>query len=272
MSRSFAAVLPCTVVALALAGALLAGCATTHGPHGGSGSAYEARTVERSPHHARTSVAAVVGAEDPPAVVPAHAYAAMAPAACAKALYERGVSFTYVDVARGVNAPIRLTGPLHGVDFHSEPTSHRATSAYEILDCRLALAIDDFAKILAQHDIVEVVHMSMYRPPPAHITDPTKRRSKHEAALAIDVGTLKRRDGTSLVIQHDWHGRIGARTCGSGAGPEEITANAVELRSILCETAEAQLFHVVLTPNNDSKHFNHFHLEVVRDVKWFIVK
>ena len=34
---------------------------------------------------------------------------------------------------------------------------------------------------------------------------------------------------------------------------------------------EAQLFNVVLTPNYNKPHANHFHLEVTRGVKWFLV-
>lgn len=40
----------------------------------------------------------------------------------------------------------------------------RATSIFEILDARLALALDDFSAVLQKHDIDEVVHYTMYRP------------------------------------------------------------------------------------------------------------
>ena len=62
-------------------------------------------------------------------------------------------------------APVRLAGKLHGVHIHSSlPEEKRATSAFEILDARLALALDDFAALLQRHDIVELIHFTMYRP------------------------------------------------------------------------------------------------------------
>src|SRR5262249_4263216 len=105
---------------------------------------------------------------------------------CEAELGRRDIPFARVDEARGVLAPVRLTGPLHRAPFVStEPASTRATSPLEILDCRLALALDDFAGQLAAHDIVRVVHFSMYRPPPR--SWPAERTaSRHLGALAID--------------------------------------------------------------------------------------
>ena len=45
------------------------------------------------------------------------------------------------------------------------------------------LALDDFAKLLAKQDIVEVVHYSAYRPPSAKSWVPGKIGSRHGGAL-----------------------------------------------------------------------------------------
>jgi hypothetical protein len=157
------------------------------------------------------------------------------------------------------------------VDFHTEPASRRAKSPYEILDCRLALALDDFAAILERYGVVEVVHMSMYRPPPKGARA-RKKRSQHEAGLAIDVGAFVRGDGARLVVEKDWHGAIGAKTCGEDAQPARVSSESMALRGILCSAADARIFQLLLTPNHDARHFNHFHLEVVRNATWFILK
>ncbi len=199
---------------------------------------------------------------------PALEYAALEPAACAAELKKRGIPHVVEGTTNGVDLPIRLTGKLHGVDVHGlEPPAKRPTSPWEILDCRLALALDDLTALLTKHDVVELIHMSMYRPPPKG----EKKHARHSAALAIDVGTLVRKDGTKLSVLGDWHGHIGAKTCGPGAAPSKPTKEALELRAILCETYDARLFNVVLTPNYNKPHANHFHLEVTRGVKWFIL-
>lgn len=98
---------------------------------------------------------------------PAYRYANMSNDEALAELDARKVLYTKLDAsaAPGVRAPIRLTGRLHGVYIHSSlPPEERVTSVYEILDARLALALDDFAVVLAQHDVDEVMHFTMYRP------------------------------------------------------------------------------------------------------------
>src|ERR1019366_3793175 len=82
-------------------------------------------------------------------------------------------------------APVRRGGALHGVTFHSElPPAERGASVIEIVDCRLVLALDDFAAQLVSHDVVEVVHYSMYRPPSAR-WPVARTATRHPGGLAI---------------------------------------------------------------------------------------
>jgi len=206
----------------------------------------------------------------PPPPTPAERYAALDGASCEQELTARGVAFSRVDEARGVLEPLRLGGPLHGVTFHSGISqAERASGPYEIIDCRLALALDDFAQQLASHDVVEVVHLSIYRPPSPRAP---RSSSPHACALAIDAASFVKRDGTALVVERDFHGRIGAPTCGPRAGPNPATPEALELRQIVCDAAGARLFNVALTPDFNWKHRNHFHLEVKADTKWFYLR
>jgi hypothetical protein len=190
---------------------------------------------------------------------------------CETELRRREIPFTEVDEARGVLAPVRLTGPLHGVTFRTGvPADQRATSVWEIVDCRLALSLDDFAAQLATHDVTEVIHFSVYRPPVASWPE-GRLASRHPGALAIDAGVFVKKDGTKLQVERDFHGHIGAITCGAGAGPRPATAAALELRRIVCDAADAHLFNVMLTPDYNWPHRNHFHLEVTAGARWFVV-
>ena len=74
-----------------------------------------------------------------------------------------------------------------------------------------------------------------------------------------------------LDVDHDFHGAIGARTCGDGAAPQPASHDADRLRALLCAAVDARLFNVVLTPNYNRPHKNHFHLEVTAGVAWFLV-
>jgi hypothetical protein len=224
------------------------------------------RHKRRTNKHAASRFQNPDDAPDTPAV----RYAALSPDACVAELGKRGIPYA-PETARGVLAPVRLTGPLHGVTFRTDlRDDQRATTPWEIADCRLVLALDDFAQILAKHDIVEVIHYSMYRVPPKSWPD-DKIGGQHNGALALDAGRFLRKDGTRLDVLKDFHGKIGDKTCGDGARPHPATADAKELRAILCETVDAHLFNVVLTPDFNRPHRNHFHLEVMAGVQWFLV-
>ncbi len=201
---------------------------------------------------------------------PAYRYGVLSQLDCEAELKRRGVGFVR-ETARGVLAPVRLTGPLRGVQFRTDLDDRaRAASPWEIADCRLVLALDDLAALLGRHDVVEVRHYSMYRPPPQPWPD-DKLGTRHSGGLALDAGRFVAKDGRVLDVDKHFHGAIGAATCGAGAAPRPATAEALKLRAILCEAVDRRLFNVVLTPNYDRPHHNHFHLEVTAGVKWFLV-
>lgn len=366
---------------------------------------------------------------------PAHQYANMSNDDAYAELDRRGIKYTRVDPIGTVRAPIRLDGALQGVHIHSAlPENERATSVFEILDARLALALDDYAVILARHDVVELVHYTMYRPnmpapgspeekaylaaqkkaqkealpkkgsrgvkggekdgkgndkvassttgrkePPARNAKPSKERApkvegdkqtlakgdkptkgarrtasekrkdvdlpeeplcghdhhapgaehadedlakggvvaaaspkkrepaqarpgsrvrglkeprsakktigpkganvghgkwappgtRHPAGLAIDVGILRKSDGTALNVATHWRGKVGEKTCGADA-PVPETEEAKEMRALVCEAKDGQIFTYALTPNFDAPHFDHFHMELKPGVEWFL--
>ena len=200
---------------------------------------------------------------------PANNYAKLDKTACEAELVSRGIAFKSEASAKGVLAPVRLTGPLHGVTFHSPLSPEkRAVQPWDILDCRLVLALDDFSQILAKHDVVDVTHFSVYRPP---ILKPNVVTAKqHGGALAIDAAIFTKKDGTKLQVEKDFHGRIGAQTCGQGV-PTPSNPEAAALRDIVCTAADQKLFNVVLTPDYNWAHRNHFHLEV-SGAAYFLVR
>jgi len=202
----------------------------------------------------------------------ASTYAGLPRGECESELERRSIAFRSVTEARGVIAPVRLDGPLFGIAFHSMlPASSRSQSPYEIYDCRLVLALDDWARILAKYNITEVVHYSVYRPPPASqvLRGPGKR---HSGALAIDVGWFRTADGERISVEKDFHGRIGAKPCAAASLSATTRPVALLLRQVVCEAAASRLFHVLLTPDYNRPHRNHFHLEVAAGARWVMVR
>src|SRR5262249_43024075 len=125
--------------------------------------------------------------------------------------------------------------------------------------------------LLASHDIVEMVHLSAFRPRSAHGCTPKYAGKQHCAALAVDVGSFRRKDGSVLDVERDFHGRIGLGTCFPNVGPKLPSPSANELWSFVCDSARRATFNVILTPNYNAEHKNHFHLELTPDAGWMLI-
>jgi hypothetical protein len=107
---------------------------------------------------------------------------------------------------------------------------------------------------------------------PAPTTNPAwaPPGTRHPAGLAIDVGKLRKKDGTWISVLDHFHGKIGDKVCGDAA-PVPESAQARELRTIVCESLSDHVFTYVLTPNYNAAHADHFHMEIKPGVKWFLV-
>jgi hypothetical protein len=138
------------------------------------------------------------------------------------------------------------------------------------MDCRLVVLLEPFAKVLAQQGVTAVHVGSSYRPR-ARLAGKSKA-SQHAYGLALDIMALTFKDGVMLELGQAWQGAIGEPVCGPEAKLERPTPVAVRLRDVACAVARAGIFHRVLTPNYDAAHTSHFHFDIARDVKTFVVR
>jgi len=201
----------------------------------------------------------------------AYRYANLTNEEALKELEKRGIPFKRVKPVPGVRLPIRLTGRLNGVWIHSVlPAAQRKTTPFEILDGRLALALDDFCELLSAHGFVEIVHFTMYRPPHDGPAKKGEYLHRHPGGMAIDLGAMKKRTGHWIAVGPHWPGQIGAKSCGKN-GRTLHGRRGRELLSVACEASDLRIFHYMLTPHFDDAHSDHLHLEIKVGVKWFLV-
>lgn len=177
------------------------------------------------------------------------------PGACYSALQAAEVGFERVPEARaaGIAWPIELSGPIAGVKVYGA----RKNAPTNYLDCRLALALVEWAPLLKRKGVVGLEHYSMYR---AEATvDQSTKPSGHALGRAIDVAFFDLRDGRRLSVLGDWKNRTrGAAPC------EADSMNDAEklMRELVCEALDRGLFRTVVTPHYNDAHANHVHLEV----------
>ncbi len=211
---------------------------------------------------------------EPPEVehTAAFRYAELQQSECLRELDRRKVPYKRIDAVKQVDTPIRLTGPLHGVDFkltYRAPPDVAEPYA-SILDCRLGVALDDLAAIVAERGITSVEYMSMYRQRGVGWVKPGRR---HPAGLAIDIAVLHRKDGAVFSVLRDWAGVPGAKTCGDHAAkPRKDTEGARLLRDVVCELDRKKSFNLLLTPHYDWGHRDHFHFEVRQGIRWYLTQ
>jgi hypothetical protein len=125
------------------------------------------------------------------------------------------------------------------------------------LDCRLALALAEWAPMLERAGVVGMQHFSIYRHD-AKIGK-TNKVSGHALGRAIDVGVFEMRDGRKLNVLKDWKNRSrGVEPCDSASSND---AEKI-MRDLVCEAADREVFQMVLTPHYNEAHKNHIHLEV----------
>lgn len=209
---------------------------------------------------------------DPRENRPSATYAAMGKRACLDAVAARKIKVVEVAKARGVRMPVRLDGPIRGVTFRTDaPAIERASSASEVIDCRLVLALDDLAKVLVAHGIDEARFASAWRPAKGgRSTD--RPRIRHGGALAMDVTRLGKKLAPGetqrrwLTIATDFRGSIGEKVCAAPA--PKLPEAARELRAIACETRDRKAFTAILTPAYDRAHRDHLHVEIRPGAGW----
>jgi hypothetical protein len=198
---------------------------------------------------------------------PARRAANISPASCAAELRRRKLPVERDrGPAPGVAVPVRITGDINGVRFL--PPGRK--SVYGKLDCRLALALDDFARVLERHGVVRVRLDNLYRP---RARLPGRRTSsQHRYGLAIDMMAMELANGTELLVERDWQGVPETPVCGPESRLADPTPQAIALRDIICDVARSGIFHHILTPSYNEAHRDHLHLDIKRGEKRFIIE
>lgn len=167
---------------------------------------------------------------------------------CTSELDARGVSWK--KAARpGIAKAVEITGPLGGVAFD-------AIDQPLVIDCSLAVSLDEAGRYLKAQGVDKVTFSSAYS---RRNVRGTKRPSKHSYGLAIDVHTFAGPDLGSVRVDRDYEQGLGGEVDCVGT---PLTQGGAILKVLQCQLVRSGLFHLVLSPDYDDAHHDHFHLEV----------
>jgi hypothetical protein len=182
------------------------------------------------------------------------------PADCLEWLDFYGVDYELGPERQGIATPVTVTTPINGIEYryyyNDDP---RATF---LMDCSLAHALAKAAPIMRARDVVEVLDIGVYNyrcigegEPP----DCPNGMSQHAYAKAIDMAGFTTSAGDYYSVEFDWV--IDAS--------DETTCDAVHdsdadafLHDLACEMKAKGVWNIVLTPNYNAGHRNHFHVDL----------
>jgi len=220
-------------------------------------------------------------AAPPPTAPPAEEDAAPPPEVdaapalpCLEDLTQRGISYTKT-TARGIVDAIVVAAPINGIVFANETAT---TPTTQPMACEFVRTLFAFADVLKAKGVTRVGTLGSYcyRCCCAYSTtnfcrgpsDPepdcsANGYSNHSFGRAVDVRYVTFSDGRTVDINKDTDFKATAGgTC--GAARTSQTGVSKTLYDIVCEVAEKKVFSTILTPNYNTDHRNHWHMDTGR--------
>jgi len=167
--------------------------------------------------------------------------------ACTAALDARHVAWRPAQRS-GILLAVEITGSLGGVAFASPGQSL-------VIDCSLAVSLDEAGRYLRDLGIAKATFSSAYS---RRTVRGTNRPSKHSYGLAIDVHTFTGTDVGTLSVDRDYEQGLGDDVDCIG---RPLTQGGALLKIVQCQMVRSGLFYLVLSPDYDDAHHDHFHLE-----------
>ena len=166
---------------------------------------------------------------------------------CKAELERRGVSFKPAKKP-GIAIGVEITGPLGGIPYTSAEYSL-------VIDCSLAVSLDEAGRYLRELGVTKASFSSAYS---RRNVRGTNRPSKHSFGLAIDVHTYDVGALGTLRVDRDYEQGLGDDVDCVG---QPLTQGGAVMKILQCQLVRSGLFHLVLSPDYDDAHHDHFHLE-----------
>lgn len=177
---------------------------------------------------------------------------------CMLELMERGVGFHvgvnpmaspdgHPNLVCDVSEPVWVDGTLAGVNYRYAATDGEVKRIFA--GCELALAMHDTATLVAVEGVTDIVHLGVYN---CRVISGTSTLSQHAFANAIDIAGFQFDDGAYWTVYDDWEDGV----------PSPVTDSGDWLLWFANELYQEWFFNIVLTPEFNAAHDDHFHCDL----------
>ncbi len=150
----------------------------------------------------------------------------------------------------GIATAVEITGALGGLRVSAEDQPL-------VIDCSLAVSLDEAGRYFAALGLDRATFSSAYSRRTVRGTD---HLSKHSFGLAIDLPTFSGGDLGTLRVDRDFEQGLGDAVDCVG---KPLTQGGAALKVLQCQLVRSGLFYLVLSPDYDDAHHDHFHLEAL---------
>jgi hypothetical protein len=182
------------------------------------------------------------------------------PASCQDELALYQVEFTVGPERPGVVDPVTAVVPINGVSYRVLGNADPRETMFG--DCTLIRSLARGASIVRSRGLVEITDIGVYNfrcigggTPP----DCPNGISQHAFATAIDIAGVTDANGEFASVNDDWV--IDPNTEETCEAPTEGGKDAL-LHELICALKAADTWTIVLTPNYNADHRNHFHVDL----------
>ena len=149
--------------------------------------------------------------------------------------------------------------PINGVPYKVVDGTNPRTTMFA--DCRIIKSLVLAAPSFRERDITQVTDYGIYNyrcigggTPPSC----PNGISQHAYAMAIDLAGFTTTDST-YVVNDDWViDPDSEETCDAPS----VEGKDTFLHELICELKAANIWNIVLTPNYNADHRNHFHVDL----------
>jgi len=179
---------------------------------------------------------------------------------CHAMLDALGLDWAVAGASRGIADPVRVQPFIQGVRFRyvssAEPTAM-------LMDCELAPRLVQLAELVRPYGIDEVIHIGIYNYRCIGGGDPDVdgcTPSQHAYARAIDIHAFGLA-GSEVEYSTEFDFEITGRGDDCPLDPYANEADQV-LKEIACSLWSEGIFQIVLTPNYNAAHRNHYHVDM----------
>lgn len=173
------------------------------------------------------------------------------------------LDYTTGPANQGVADPITVKTPINGVGYRYNGSTEPRKTLFG--DCALIKSLAEGASIMREHGISTLVDIGVYnyRCIDQSKTPPNCTMSQHAYAKAIDIAGFETGGGASFggayhSVLTDWVIDPADDTCTATTEGDKDTF----LHQVICRLKAADVWNIVLTPNYNSAHRNHFHVDL----------